>query len=342
MPEPFTYGLTIPHWGRYADRRLIIAGAKLAERYGFDSLWVRDHLVLEPHEGEGSATTFLDPFITLGLIAGATEKISLGTAAIIPLRHPLHTATMYASLEYLVGPGRVYAGMGLGRYDHEFVAVELDHARRGDILREQVEIIRALWRGEPVSHEGEFYRFRELRIDPAPADRIPIWFCGNAPGAVRRAVEYCDGWLPGRIPLKTYRTRVDQLRSQAAAAGRPSPLAGAGPLTSPARTREAALEKVDWQAVLRTARTTTWELPESGAWTTPEDLEGAIIAGPPDEIVRVTEEYQRAGLTHITYDLRFRFDDWTECVAVIGEEVLPLLRSNTGTAEEAAAPTKAS
>ncbi len=329
MTTTFTYGLTIPHWGRHTDRDRIIAGAQLAERLGFNSLWVRDHLIYEPHQGEGNETSFLDPFVTLGLMAGVTDRIVLGTSAIIPLRHPLHVATMFASLERLAGPGRVSAGLGLGRYAYEFAAVGLDHAKRGEILREQVGILRRLWAGDRVTHEGDEYRFENVRIDPTPRQAIPIWFCGNAPGAVRRAAEYCDGWLPGRIPIKTYRARISQLQDKATALGRPVPLAGAGPLTSPARTREEALEWIDWQAILRIARTTTWELPDSGDWSTPEDLDGAIIAGPADEIVRATRAFQDAGATHITYDLRFRFDDWEACASMIGEEVLPQLRSGS-------------
>ena len=334
MASPYTYGLTIPHWGRWADRERIIRGARLAEGYGFDSLWVRDHLLYRPHEGEGAETTFLDPFVTLGIIAGSTERISLGTAAIIPLRHPLHTATMFGALEFLIGPRRVHAGLGLGRYDYEFDAVGLDYTRRGDILREQVEILRALWTGDSVDHDGDFYHLSDVRIDPVPKQPIPIWLCGNAPGAVRRAAEYCDGWLPGRIPLKTYLTRVGQLRDHAAANGRPTPFAGAAPLTSPATTREAALDKIDWKAQLVIARRTMWETPDSGDWQGPDDLEGAIVAGPPDEIIRVTRAYQDAGLTHLTFDLRFRFDEWEECVSFIGEEVLPRLRDGDGSSEQ--------
>jgi hypothetical protein len=69
-----------------------------------------------------------------------------------------------------------------------------------------------------------------------------------------------------------------------------------------------------------------WELPDSGTWETPEDLEGALIAGPPGTIVQETRKFQDAGLEHIVYDLRFRFDQWRECVSILGEEVLPELR----------------
>ena len=78
--------------------------------------------------------------------------------------------------------------------------------------------------------------------------------------------------------------------------------------------------------MLEHARKTDWVLPESGGWDSPDDLEGALLAGPPEVIVGETRKYQRVGLSHLVYDLRFRFDDWDECLAMLGEEVLPELR----------------
>src|ERR687884_1200878 len=122
------YGLLLPHFGEHASRDYLIRGAQTAERYGFDSLWVRDHLVFHPHGMEGQDRTHVDPMVTLGMIAGVTEKVMLGTGSLIPYRHPIQAALALASLEHVAGPGRVIAGFGMGTFDHGFVAAVLGGA----------------------------------------------------------------------------------------------------------------------------------------------------------------------------------------------------------------------
>jgi probable F420-dependent oxidoreductase len=321
------YGLLLPHFGEFASRQILLRSAEQAERLGFDSLWVRDHLVFHPHGMEGQDRTHIDPMVTLGMLAGVTEKLILGTGSLIPYRHPIQAALALSSLEYIAGPGRVIAGFGIGTFHHEFVAAGLGDVDRRELIGEQIDIMRRLWTGEEISYSGKFYQFEAVDIHPVPADpsSIPIWYCGNSLASVRRAVEYCDGWMPGRITIKTFRKRVARLRRLAAEAGKPMPTPAAIPITSPGRNREEALSKVNWREMMVQARR-EWELPDSGKWETPEDLEGALIFGPPETIIAETRKYHAAGLKHIVYDLRFRFDEWDECMRFIGEEVLPELR----------------
>jgi probable F420-dependent oxidoreductase len=322
------YGLLLPHFGEHASRDKLIRAARTAESYGFDSVWVRDHLVFHPHGMEGQDRTHVDPMVTLGLIAGLTDKLILGTGSLIPYRHPIHAALALASLEFVAGPGRVIGGFGLGTFEHEFVAAGLGGIDRRELIEEQIGIVRRLWSGEEVDFHGKYYNFAKIDIHPTPASNrsIPIWYCGNSPASARRAVEYCDGWMPGRITFNTFRKRVQRLRKLAAEASKPMPTAAAIPITSPGRTREAAIARVNWREMMEQAIRAAWEPSDSGKWETPEDLEGALIAGPPELIIQETRKFQEAGLSHIVYDLRFRFDDWDECLVILGEEVLPLLR----------------
>jgi alkanesulfonate monooxygenase SsuD/methylene tetrahydromethanopterin reductase-like flavin-dependent oxidoreductase (luciferase family) len=289
---------------------------------------------------EGQDRTHVDPMITLGLIAGVTEKLILGTGSLIPYRHPIQTALALSSLEFVAGPGRVIAGFGIGTFDHEFVAAGLGDIPRQDLLEEQVAVMRRLWSGDEVDFQGKYYDFDRVDIHPTPASErsIPIWYCGNSPASARRAVEYCDGWMPGRITFNTFRKRVQRLRKLADEAGKPVPTAAAIPITSPGRTREEAISRVNWREMMEQAIRSKWEPSASGKWEAPEDLEGALIAGPPEFIIQETRRFQEAGLSHIVYDLRFRFDDWDECLAILGEDVLPQLRASD---LSAAAPTAA-
>lgn len=323
------YGLLLPHFGDQASREKLIRGARLAEKYGFDSVWVRDHLVFHPHGMEGQDRTHVDPTVTLALVAGVTEKLILGTGSLIPYRHPINMALALSSLEFVAGPGRVIAGFGIGTFDHEFAAAGLGGIDRKELLEEQVKVMKLVWSGEEVSFKGAYYQFDDVDIHPSPSapGSIPIWYCGNSPASVRRAVEYCQGWMPGRITLQTFVKRLERMQKLADQHGKPRPTAAAIPITSPGRTREAALAKVNWQGILESAAKADWVTPVSGGWNGPNDLEGALIAGPPDHIVEETVKYHNAGLQHLVYDFRFRFEDWYDCIAMIGEEVLPKLRS---------------
>jgi probable F420-dependent oxidoreductase len=326
------YGLLLPHFGEFASRDNLIRGAIAAERYGFEAIWVRDHLIFHPHGMEGQDRTHVEPFVTLGLLAGVTERIVLGTASLIPYRHPIYTALSLASLEYVTGPGRVIAGFGIGTFDHEFEAVGLGGIKRGALLREQVEIMRRIWTGESVSHQGEHYTFDDVDIHPTPpSGQIPIWYCGTSPLSLRKAVEYCSGWMPGRITIKTFRNRVARLRELAAEAGREVPTISAIPIISPAATREEALAAVDWRGMMKQATASQWATPDSGGWNTPEDLEGALIAGTAQDIIEGAARYREEGIDHLVFDLRFHFRDWLDHVQLLGEEVLPALRRSEAT-----------
>jgi probable F420-dependent oxidoreductase len=308
------YGLLLPHFGEHASRDFLIRSAQMAERYGFDSVWVRDHLVFHPHGMEGQDRTHVDPMVTLGMIAGVTDKVMLGTGSLIPYRHPIQAALALSSLEYVAGPGRVIAGFGIGTFDHEFIAAGLAGIDRKELIEEQVAVMRRLWSGEEVDFHGKFYDFERVDIHPTPASAssIPIWYCGNSPASARRAVEYCDGWMPGRITFNTFRKRVQRLHKLAAETGKPVPTAAAIPITSPGRSRAEAISKVNWREMMEQAIKSKWEPSDSGTWQTPEDLEGALIAGPPEFIIQETRKFHDAGLSHIVYDLRFRFADWDE------------------------------
>src|SRR2546426_3655055 len=142
------YGLLLPHFGEHASREHLIRGAQTAERYGFDSVWVRDHLVFHPHGMEGQDRTHVDPIVTLSLIAGATERLILGTGSLIPYRHPIHLALLLSSLELVAGPGRGIAGFGVGTFEHGVKAARLGGIGPRELLPRAVKSKRKVWGGQ--------------------------------------------------------------------------------------------------------------------------------------------------------------------------------------------------
>jgi alkanesulfonate monooxygenase SsuD/methylene tetrahydromethanopterin reductase-like flavin-dependent oxidoreductase (luciferase family) len=323
------YGLLLPHFGQYADRDRLLDGSRLAERMGFDSLWVRDHLIFEPHgEMEAPNRSFYDALITLTAIGAVTERVELGTGSLIPFRHPLEVALSMATMTQLVGP-RLICGYGAGTFDHEFEAVGIDTSiKRWDLVKSTAHILKKVWTENEVSYKDDHYQFDDVTIEPKPVGGpVPFWYCGNTPASARRAVEYCEGWMPGRISLATFRARVELMHQKSEEWQRPMPTAAVIPPTSVEATREEALRDVNVDGLLAWANSARfWVKPPSGRFETWEDLEGTLIAGSPEDVVEECLKFEAAGCEHLVFDFRFKFDRFFEQIELLGEEVLPRLR----------------
>jgi alkanesulfonate monooxygenase SsuD/methylene tetrahydromethanopterin reductase-like flavin-dependent oxidoreductase (luciferase family) len=320
------FGLLVPHFGLSADPDLLVQGARLAEGYDFDSLWVRDHLIFQPHGMEGTGDLFVEPFVTLAYLAGSTERIGLGTATLIPTRHPIQMAQSVASLSWLT-TRTVDLGFGAGNFQHEFEAIGLGNVDRPKLAAEQLDIANRLWGGEEVSHHSATYDFDGVRLTPAPREPVRVWWGGVAPASTRLAVEHCDGWLASRLDLGTYDVRVRSIREQCERLGRPPISLGNIPITSLGETRAEALACVNLAGLLEYANGQRFVVkPRSGRFETAEDLAGGLMAGTPDDVVRDLDRLVSTGCDLVVFDLRFRFADWLDQIRILGEHVLPTLR----------------
>jgi alkanesulfonate monooxygenase SsuD/methylene tetrahydromethanopterin reductase-like flavin-dependent oxidoreductase (luciferase family) len=317
------FGLLIPHFGEDADPDLLIEGVRLAERLGFDSIWVRDHLVFHPHGMEGTDRTFIEPFVTLSFLAGVTDSIGLGAATIIPFRHPILMAYSVASLSWMTRR-RFDLGIGAGNFQHEFDVINQGDLDRPAMMKEQTLIARRLWAGETLEWHSELYDFTDVDIKPRPVHPVPVWWGGATPASARLAVDFCEGWLPGRITFPTYEARVAKIREMSAERGRPPVLTGAVPVTSIDTTRKDALAKLNVPGLIKNANNQKfWLRPPSGEFTRIEELDGSILAGTADDIVAGVGRYQEIGCDLLIFDFRFRYPDWLEQIEVLARDVLP-------------------
>ncbi len=324
------FGLLVPHFGEDADQDLLVEGARLADRLGFDSLWVRDHLVFHPHGMEGTDRTFIEPFITLSYLAGVTERIGLGAATIIPFRHPIHMAYSVASLSWMTRR-RFDLGIGAGNFQHEFDVIGMGHVKRPELMREQTLIARRLWAGETVAWHSDLYDFEDVDLKPQPLYPVPVWWGGATPASARLAVDFCDGWLPGRITFPTYEVRVAKIRQMCAEQGKPMIMTGAVPVTSIDDTTEAAVNRLNVPGLIKNANAQKfWVKPEGGVFTRIEELDGSILAGTPEDIIRGVERYLEIGCDLLIFDFRMRFPDWLEQIEILATEVLPRVATPVG------------
>ncbi|HSG79429.1 MAG TPA: LLM class flavin-dependent oxidoreductase [Acidimicrobiia bacterium] len=322
------FGLLLPHFGEYADRSRLLDGSQLAEEVGFDSVWVRDHLVFEPHgEFESAHLDFYEPLVVLTAIGAVTKTITLGTATLIPYRHPLITALNLATMTQMFGP-RIIAGWGAGTFDHEFEAVGLGGIYRPELVESNARILERVFNEDDVSYKDDHFEFENVSLHPKPAGPIPFWYGGATPASARRAATYADGWMPGRITLKTIEKRIEQMQGLVADNGRPMPTVGVVPPTTIAETEEAAWAGTSVDGLLRWAneRGKWWVKPPSGTFETAADIEGSLIAGTPDQVVEQTRKFEDAGVDHLVFDTRLSYDRWFQSIELLGKEVLPALR----------------
>jgi probable F420-dependent oxidoreductase len=213
-------GLCLRNLGPQSTRATMLACARAAEAAGLDDLWVADHIAIPPDQSEGSGGRYLDPLATLAFVAGATERINLGTGVLVlPYRPPLATAKWVATIQELAA-GRLVFGVGVGWMEPEFRAAGVPYRERGRRTDDTLAFLTRCFASDEVESNGQPFLFL-----PRPA-RPPILVGGSPPQGFRRAVEYGDGWMP-MIPKggdpEVLRGPIATLREMMRAAGKPDP-----------------------------------------------------------------------------------------------------------------------
>jgi alkanesulfonate monooxygenase len=179
------------------------------EDLGFECAVAIDHLLLTP---PAYTCTWLEPVAMLAGLAGVTRTIRLGTMVLVlPLRNPAYFAKEWATLDVLSG-GRTILGVGVGWHEEEFRLMGIPHRERGRRMDEMLEAVTALWAGDDVTYEGQYYRFEHVTIDPKPVQKPhpPMWIGGgtqpsekiyaqtvaNIDPVLRRIAKYARTWVP--------------------------------------------------------------------------------------------------------------------------------------------------
>lgn len=200
----------------------VIGLARRAEAMDFGSVWVGDSVLAKPR---------LEPLSTLAAVAGATDAVGLGTAVYLPtLRNPVHVAHATATVDQISG-GRLALGIGVGigsDVEAEYENLDLDFGARGARMDEVLDVVTALWEGDPVDYDGEYFELEDASVGFGPAGDPPIYVPTAAfdpsegfPAPIRdRLVAHGDGWMPIGISPETYEESLGAIRSILSEAGR--------------------------------------------------------------------------------------------------------------------------
>ena len=214
-------GVILPNYGTGSSPDGIRRVAEAAEELGFDSVWATEHIIVGP-EGVDPYGRVYDPLVTLGWIAGWTERIGLGTSIVlVPLHNPMHLAKEVATLQELSG-GRFTLGVGMGWHRDEFEFMGVEFEGRGRRADEAIRLMRALWSGER-DFEGSTGR-SATRPPSRTRRRTPeIWVGGSSERAIRRALELGDVWHPSRGSDADHVRRVKEQHPELRVIPRTSP-----------------------------------------------------------------------------------------------------------------------
>ncbi|MFF8860506.1 LLM class F420-dependent oxidoreductase [Streptomyces sp. NPDC015139] len=221
--------------GHGARPEVVRAVARAAEAHGFARLWAGEHVVLVdapvsryPYSDDGriavpSDADWLDPLLTLSFAAAVTERIGLATGVLLlPEHQPVVVAKQAATLDVL-SAGRLTLGIGIGWSADEFAALGVPFAGRGRRTEEYLAAMRTVWREDVATFEGEFTRFRDIRVNPKPVRerRLPVVMGGNGDAALRRAVTLADGWYGFNLSTAQALERVSVLAGHCVEQRRP-------------------------------------------------------------------------------------------------------------------------
>lgn len=316
--------------------RDLVEYAVLAEQVGLDSVWVSDHFQPWRHKG-GHAPFSLS---WLAAVGERTSRVLLGTSVLTATfrYNPSVVAQAFGTLGCLY-PGRVALGIGTGEALNEVAVSRLEwpaFKERFARLRESVELMRALWRDERVTFDGEYYQTHDATVYDRPEGGIPIYVAAGGPVVAKYAGRSGDGFIcTSGKGMDLYTGKL-----------LPAFASGAGSGGRDAADLDRMIEiklSYDPDPDLALANTRFWaplalSAEQKHGLADPVEMERAgdelpieqvasrwIVASDPDEVVDQIKPYLEAGFTHLVF--HGPGHDQTRFLTTFADQVLPKLRA---------------
>ncbi|MFW9911677.1 MAG: LLM class flavin-dependent oxidoreductase [Candidatus Thorarchaeota archaeon] len=296
-----------------------------------ESIWTGDITPLSFLQG--SPHTYFEISAIMAACAAATENVRLVSSVTEPIRrHPILLAQMFLTLDH-ISSGRAIMGIGAGEIEN-IEPYGLRYSGQVGKLREALQIIRKVWEtSEPFDFDGKFWKMKDavMSLRPVNPERPPpIWIAAHGPKTLKIAAEFGDGWIPTLLPPKQYGEMLKEIK------GHRRKLDKTGPFTAalwnwcildeePSVCQELKQHPIakafallgdseywkkrwgfehpfgDFNAAtdyvpMRYTREQTLQAIEQ---IPDEVLDEFYISGDAETIIKMLEEYARAGLNHI-------------------------------------------
>jgi coenzyme F420-dependent glucose-6-phosphate dehydrogenase len=330
------YGGSITQFAYFAGHEqfqpeTLVEHAVLAEEAGFDMVLVSEHF--HPWVDDLGASGFA--FATIAAMAQATSTIEFTTAVTTPLwrYHPAVVAQAAATLDRLSG-GRFNLGVGTGEnlnegplgYDFP------NYAERAARMSEALDIMQALLNGQKLTYEGEWYRTDRAKLYSPPMHDLPIYMAAGGPKSAGLAARKTEGIITSvKDPAVTFERVIDPARAAALEAGRPSPRILATRWSIRASDPDEAWQTLGaWRGLRAPGRLEAVD---------PMDLRERADRMDRDEILSLYSKVESAAdyvkvyaplITDVHADvvgIQTTSIDQPETIAMLGTEVLPVLRA---------------
>ena len=283
-----------------------------AERAGWDSLWIDDHLLSD--EGD-PADAKMEGWATLSALAVLTDHVRLGLlVAANTFRNPGLTTKLATTVDHL-SEGRLVLGLGGGWFEREHDAFGIDFGagfgERLDRLDEAAGLIRRLLDGERVTHVGRFYSMNDALCAPLPVQpRLPILIGGSGPTkTLRTTARYADLWN-GYGTAEKIAATSETLRQRCAEVGRAFDEIERT-VTVDVLVRETVeAAHVGWAEIARSYRIENRTSPDG-------EYRGLTVGGPVSEVAQGLDAYRQLGIGELVFVFRHPFD--LETIERLGE-----------------------
>jgi probable F420-dependent oxidoreductase len=275
---------------------------RTVEELGFDSVWLADGLTRRMPE----------PFELLACASISTTRIMLGTCIyVLPVRHPLVTAKLSATLDQLCG-GRFIFGVGVGWKEEEFKAVGVPFSKRGIVADECLQVLLQAWTGNVIDYHGDFFQIKGVRMELQPEQKPhpPIWVGGNGRAAAMRTARFADCWIPTDYTVEEYERARVLLRQACSNINR-----GLNQLKTASHLM-VIIDRNQHEAD-RLAKNVADSLNEKV-----DELKKWAIVGDPKEVARRLEEYNTVGVSYHVLNFATNVRD-QERIQMFAREILP-------------------
>jgi len=224
MTRPLKIGVQLPEVERRVPWPELISMTQAAERVGFDSAWLGDHLIYDLPDGTPRGPW--EVYTSVAALSAVTTRLQLGTlVSSLGFHDPAMIAKMSATIDAISG-GRFVLGVGSGWNEREYRAYGLPFDRRVDRFEEAFDLVRRLLAGETVTHSGTYYALDRCVIDPPPTrPGGPVLMLGsNSPRMASIGLPHVDSWnvwwsIFGNTP-EGFAEVVADMRARTAAVGR--------------------------------------------------------------------------------------------------------------------------
>ncbi|CAN7632525.1 LLM class flavin-dependent oxidoreductase [Phenylobacterium sp. LjRoot219] len=321
------------------DRAAVVAGVREAERLGYDSLWVADHMFL------GRDGAILEGWTTLAYLAGCTSRMRLGPIHLGNGFRPAPLAAkMIATLDFL-SDGRFELFIDPGWRGREHTAYgfewEPDRAKRVAQVEEALVLMRALWSGEPTTHKGDFYDIEGAICTPPPVGRNgPRVWIGEAfdEPTLDLIARHADVWNSMPAGLDVLAEKIARVDHACAERGRdPRTLAktletqvlvyedAADAERLFARFDELSRRYPSGEAMTDVVEFVKQGNPHLDGQRSRDSLYDEFLIGTPDEVAAKLRAYSELGITEVICWF-MDFPDFTS-MRLLAESVVPTLEA---------------